>query len=283
MQFKDSKWDTVIEAKQNPLSLDLKQIIEYRDLVILFVRRDIATTYKQTILGPLWYLFQPVFTTVMFMIVFGHVARIGTDDIPPVLFYSIGVILWSFFSSLLMCQANVFSSNKDIFGKVYFPRLTAPISIIFSELIKFLLQFGIFVLIFIMYLFNGYAEFFSPRLLLIPFVLLWLIFMATGIGLMVSSVTTKYRDLAKALEFFISMFMYAAPVVYPLSEVSERFRIFFVLNPVTAVLECFRSLCFGTGGVSLHMVLYSIGCTLIFVLLGVFLFNKNEKVFVDVI
>ena len=283
MKFEDCKWDTVIEAKQTPLSLDLKQLIEYRDLVFLFVRRDIATTYKQTILGPLWYLFQPIFTTVMFMIVFGHVAKIGTDDVPPVLFYSIGVILWSFFSSLLMCQANVFSSNKDIFGKVYFPRLTAPISIIFSELIKFLIQFGVFVIIFVIYLFNGYAEFLSFRLLLLPLVVIWMILMATGLGLMVSSVTTKYRDLAKALEFFISMFMYAAPVVYPLSEVSDRFRVFFVLNPVTAVLECFRSLCFGIGNVSLNMIIYSIGCTVLFVLIGVILFNKNEKVFVDVI
>lgn len=283
MNFDDYKWDTVIKAKQNPFSFNFRQIKEYKDLIYLFVKRDIATTYKQTILGPLWYIFQPVFTTVMFIIVFRHVAKLGTDDIPPILFYSIGTILWSFFSSLLTSQARVFYANKDIFGKVYFPRLTVPIAVIFGELLKFLIQLSVFAVFFIVYLFNGYSEFLSFRLLLLPFIVLWTALMATGLGLIISSITTRYRDLAKALEFFLSMFMYAIPVVYPLSEVSERFRLFFLLNPVTAVLESFRYACFGVGEVSLYMILYSLGCTLVFLLLGLFLFNKNEKVFVDVI
>ncbi|MCR4813192.1 MAG: ABC transporter permease [Lachnospiraceae bacterium] len=283
MNFDDYNWDTVIKSKQSPFTFDLKQITEYRDLIFLFVKRDIATTYKQTILGPLWYLFQPVFTTVMFIIVFRHVASLGTDGIPPVLFYFAGTIFWSFFSSLLVSQARVFYNNKDIFGKVYFPRLTVPISVIFGELIKFLIQFALFSIIYIVYMFNGYPDFFSVRLLFLPFIILWTVLMATGLGLMISSVTTKYRDLAKALEFFLSMFMYAVPVVYPLSEVSGRFRIIFILNPVTAVLECIRKVCFGTGEISLYMILYSVGCTLVFLIAGLLLFNKNEKVFVDVI
>jgi len=283
MNFDDYQWDTVIEAKQSPFSVGLKQIVEYRDLILLFVRRDIATTYKQTILGPLWYLFQPIFSTIMFIIVFRHVANIGTEGVPPVLFYSVGIILWSFFTSLLTSQARVFYSNKDIFGKVYFPRLTVPIALIISELIKFMIQFAVFVIVYLVFLFNGYAGFASLKLLLLPLVVLWTALLSTGLGLIVSSITTRYRDLAKALEYFLSLFMYAAPVVYPLSEVSDGFMPFFVFNPVTAILECFRNLCFGTSEVSLFMILYSIGCTVIFLLAGILLFNKNEKVFVDVI
>ena len=283
MNFNDGKWDTVIEAKQNPFSLKLNQLKEYKDLIFLFVKRDIATTYKQTILGPLWYLVQPIFTTIMFVLVFRHVASVGTDDIPPVLFYAAGTILWSFFSSLLTVQARVFYTNKDIFGKVYFPRLTVPIAMIFSELLKFLIQFGMFAVIYVVYLFNGYSGFLSIRLLLLPLIVIWLILMATGLGLIVSSVTTRYRDLAMAMTFFLSMFMYAAPVVYPLSEVSGRLKTVIFFNPITAIIECFRYSCFGTGEVSLTMILYSAGCTLLFLLGGILLFNKNEKAFVDVI
>ncbi len=283
MNFNDGKWDTVIEAKQNPFSLKLNQLKEYKDLIFLFVKRDIATTYKQTILGPLWYLVQPIFTTIMFVLVFRHVASVGTDNIPPVLFYAAGTILWSFFSSLLTVQARVFYTNKDIFGKVYFPRLTVPIAMIFSELLKFLIQFALFAAIYVVYLFNGYSSFLSFRLLLLPFIVIWLILMATGLGLIVSSVTTRYRDLAMAMTFFLSMFMYAAPVVYPLSEVSGRLKTVIFFNPITAIIECFRYSCFGTGEVSLTMILYSAGCTLLFLLGGILLFNKNEKAFVDVI
>ena len=283
MNFNDGKWDTVIEAKQNPFSLKLNQLKEYKDLIFLFVKRDIATTYKQTILGPLWYLVQPIFTTIMFVLVFRHVASVGTDDIPPVLFYAAGTILWSFFFFLLTVQARVFYTNKDIFGKVYFPRLTVPIAMIFSELLKFLIQFGMFAVIYVVYLFNGYSGFLSLKLLLLPLIVIWLVLMATGLGLIVSSVTTRYRDLAMAMTFFLSMFMYAAPVVYPLSEVSGRLKTVIFFNPITAIIECFRYSCFGTGEVSLTMILYSAGCTLLFLLGGILLFNKNEKAFVDVI
>ncbi len=283
MNFEDQKWDRVIEARQDPFSLKLGQLCECWDLIRIFVKRDIATTYKQTILGPLWYIAQPVFTTIMFMIVFRHVAKLGTDDIPPVLFYSAGTILWSFFSSLLTCQARVFYSNKDIFGKVYFPRLTVPVSIIIGESIKFLIQFTVFAIIYAVYLFKGYGGFLSVRILLLPALILWMIFLATGLGLIISSITTRYRDLAMALAFFLSLIMYATPVVYPLSETSGNVRTLICLNPVTAILECFRFSCFGMGVTDTGMILYSVGCTVVFMICGLLLFNKNEKTFIDVI
>ena len=283
MKFEDQKWDTVIGAGHEPFSQKLGQVWEYRDLIRIFVKRDIATTYKQTILGPLWYIAQPVFTTIMFMIVFRHVADLGTDDIPPVLFYSAGTILWSFFSSLLTSQARVFYSNKDIFGKVYFPRLTVPVSIIIGESIKFLIQFLVFAIIYFVYLFNGCGVFLSVRLLFLPAVIIWMILLATGLGLIISSITTRYRDLAVALTFFLSMIMYATPVVYPLSETSGNVRTLICLNPVTAILECFRFSCFGAGVTDTGMILYSMVCTIIFMICGLLLFNKNEKTFIDVI
>ena len=283
MKFEDIKWDTLIDAKKNPFALDLGQVYEYRDLIRIFVKRDIAATYKQTVLGPLWYIAQPIFTTIMFIIVFRHVASVGTDDIPPLLFYSVGTILWSFFSSLLTSQARVFYANKEIFGKVYFPRLTVPIAIIFGESIKFLIQFFVFAIIYALYLFKGYGYFISVRVLLLPLVIVWLILMASGLGLIISSITTRYRDLAMALAFFLSMFMYATPVVYPLSEVSGNLRNFICLNPITAVLECFRYSCFGTGVMAPEMILYSAVCTFVFLFGGLILFNRNEKAFVDVI
>ena len=283
MKFEDIKWDTLIDAKKNPFALDLGQVYEYRDLIRIFVKRDIAATYKQTVLGPLWYIAQPIFTTIMFIIVFRHVASVGTDDIPPLLFYSVGTILWSFFSSLLTSQARVFYANKEIFGKVYFPRLTVPIAIIFGESIKFLIQFFVFAIIYALYLFKGYGYFISVRVLLLPLVIVWLILMASGLGLIISSITTRYRDLAMALAFFLSMFMYATPVVYPLSEVSGNLRTFICLNPITAVLECFRYSCFGTGVMAPEMILYSAVCTFVFLFGGLILFNRNEKAFVDVI
>ena len=283
MNFDDCKWDIVIESKQNPFSVNMKQIMEYKDLIFLLVKRDIAITYKQTIMGPLWYLIQPVCTTIMCMIVFRHVANLGTDGIPPVLFYFAGSILWAFFSRVLTNEAGVFSANKAIFEKVYFPRMAVPIAIFLNEIIKFLIQFVLFFLIFAGYVIFGYGEFLSAKLLLLPVIIFWIGIQAYGLGLIISSVTTKYRDLALALPFFLSLFMYATPVVYPLSEVSEQYRIFFECNPVTAVIECFRIFCFGAGEISLPNVLYSVACTVLFFFAGVILFNKNEKVFVDVI
>lgn len=283
MNFNDNKWDILIEARRKPIFFNPRKIIEYKDLIFLFVRRDMAVTYKQTILGPLWYFVQPIFTTIVFMTVFRYMASLGTDDIPPVLFYSIGTILWSFFSCLLTIHARVFYSNKDIFGKVYFPRITVPIATIISESIKFLIQFALFAVIYVFYLFRGYKHFLSIRLCLLPLIVIWLILLATGLGLVISSITTRYRDLALALSFFLSLIMYASPVVYPFSELSGKFKILIALNPITAIIECFRYSCFGTGAVSLYMILYSLACTVIFFLGGIILFNINEKSFVDII
>lgn len=283
MNFDDQKWDIVIGAERSAFPIDFRQILEYKDLIFLFVKRDIATTYKQTILGPLWYLVQPICTTIMCMIVFQQVANLGTDGIPPILFYSAGTVLWTFFSALLTAESRVFSAYKDIFGKVYFPRLTVPIAIFFGELLKFLIQFLLFAAVFIGYSVKGYPQFLSMRLFLLPLIIFWTGMQACGIGLVVSSVTTKYRDLAKALSFLLSLFMYVTPVVYPISEVPERYRLFFEANPLAAVMECFRMLCFGTGSVSVELVIYSVIWTCVVLLAGIVLFHKNEKAFVDVI
>ena len=283
MDFEDRKWDIVIDAGKKSFSIDIRQLCEYKDLIIMFVKRDIATSYKQTVLGPLWYLVQPVCTTIMCMIVFQNVASLGTDGIPPVLFYLAGTILWAFFSNLLTAEARVFSDNKEIFGKVYFPRLTVPISILLGELLKFLIQLALFAMALVLYYIKGYHGFVSIKLLLLPIVIMWIAIQACGFGLVISSITTKYRDLAKALLFFLSLFMYATPVVYPLSEVAEKYRIYFGLNPVTAVMECFRMSCFGAGLVRKEYIIYSVLCTLVFLLMGLALFSKNEKTFVDVI
>lgn len=283
MNFDDQKWDTVIKAKHDPFSFDIRQIIEYRDLIFLFVKRDMAIAYKQTLLGPLWYLIQPICTTIMCLIVFQNVANIGTEGIPPVLFYFAGTILWTFFGNLLTNEARVLSANKEIFGKVYFPRLTVPISVFCGELIKLIIQLVLFAPIYARYIINGHPNIISIKLLLLPVIILWTGIMAVGLGLIVSSITIRYRDLTKALSYFLSLFMYVTPVVYPLSEVSEKYRIFFKLNPVSALMECFRWVCFHTGIVSLRSVSYSIGCSIVFLTAGLILFNRNEKTFIDVI
>ena len=283
MKFEEKEWDRIIQPKNNFLLFNIKQAWDYRDLISLFVRRDIVTTYKQTILGPIWYLIQPICSSIMYLIIFGNLAQLGTDGIPQIMFYFVGTMLWSLFSSTLLTESNVFTSNQSIFGKVYFPRLTVPIAVIIGELVKFLIQFVLFLVMFIFYILKGYTNFLSLRLLLIPVIVLWITIMAMGIGLIISAITTKYHDLAKALSFFLSLFMYATPVVYPLSEVPEKYKFLFYFNPVSAPMECFRIVCFGSGSIPMYMIVFSVICTLIFAFGGIVLFNKNERTFVDVI
>ena len=283
MKFEEYDWDTVIEAKKNPFSINIKKILEYKDLILLFVKRDIAITYKQTILGPLWYLIQPICTTLMCIIVFQNIAQLSTGGIPPVLFYFAGTVLWTLFSKLIKGESRVFLNNRYIFEKVYFPRLTVPIAIFLGEMNRFIIQFILFLLLFFLSALHGYPCRITISWLLLPAVIIWISMQAIGLGLIVSSLTTKYRDLSKALSFFLSLYMYITPVVYPLSQVSEKYRLLFLINPLTQVMECFRKICFGVGNISLYSVTYSLVCTVAFFLIGIILFNKNEKVFVDVI
>lgn len=276
-------WDKVIKSKSKLIDLKLKQVWEYRDLILLLIKRDFIIYYKQTILGPLWYLLQPIFSTVMYMLIFGTLAGIGTDGIPQILFYFSGTMLWAYFSESLIKSSKTFSDNKTIFGKVYFPRLTVPIASSIGLIIKLLIQFALFAILYIYYLAKGAEIIISFKILLFPFIIIWLGFLGTGIGMIISSITTKYRDIALTIDFLIQLVMYGTPVVYPLSEVPENLTWLFYANPVSAPVELFRVCFFGVGSVPLEMALVSAGVTVLCLFLGLVLFNKNEKSFVDVI
>lgn len=283
MDKKYENWDKIITVKQNSLNHQMKRVWEYRDLVLLLVKRDFITYYKQTVLGPLWYLFQPICSTIMYMVVFGTLAKIGTDSIPQPLFYFSGAMLWTYFSDVLLQISNVFYRNKDLFGKVFFPRLVVPIATSVSSLIKLGIQFVLFVGIYLFYAFMQVDIAPSRCFVLFPMVILWIGIIACGIGMIISSVTTKYRDLAMVLEFVISLCMYITPVTYPLSEVPANMIVFFYLNPVSAPIELFRYCFFGTSTVSTNGILLSIFMTILFLFWGIKLFGKNERTFIDVI
>lgn len=276
-------WDKVIKSKPKLIDLKLKQVWEYRDLILLFIKRDFIVYYKQTILGPLWYLLQPVFSTIMYMLIFGTLAGIGTDGIPQILFYFSGTMLWAFFSESLIKSSKTFSDNKAIFGKVYFPRLSVPIATSIGLIIKLLIQFLLFTIMYIVYFAKGAAFVPSFKILYFPLLVLWLGFLGTGIGMIISSITTKYRDIALTIDFLVQLVMYATPVVYPLSEVPESFTWLFYANPVSAPIELFRVCFFGVGAVPLKMALVSAVVTAACLFFGLVLFNRNEKSFVDVI
>lgn len=283
MQAEIQTWDKTIKSEHKLLDLRLKQVWEYRDLIYLFVKRDFITYYKQTIFGPLWYVFQPILSTIMYMFIFGQLAQIGTDEIPQTLFYFSGTMLWTFFSGCLVKTSNTFIENKTIFGKVYFPRLTVPIASSISLILKMLIQFVLFIIVYLYYLISGANVQPSLKMLWFPVIIIWIGLLATGIGMVISAITTKYRDLVMVLEFMVSLWMYATPVVYPLSEVPEKLRIIFYINPISAPIETFRICFFGAGNVPIVCIASSIVCTLVFLFLGLILFNKNERTFVDVI
>ena len=276
-------WDKVIKSKPKLIDLKLKQVWEYRDLIGLFVKRDFIIYYKQTILGPLWYLLQPIFSTIMYMLIFGTLAKIGTDNIPQILFYFSGTMLWSYFSESLIKSSKTFSDNKTIFGKVYFPRLSVPIATSIGLIIKLLIQFALFIILYIYYFTKGASIAPSFKIFFFPVIVIWLGVLATGIGMIISSVTTKYRDIALTIDFLVQLVMYATPVVYPLSEVPESLTWLFYANPVSAPIEFFRVCFFGVGSVPLKMALVSATVTTGCLFLGLVLFNRNEKSFVDVI
>lgn len=279
----DNNWDKVITSKRPILDLRLKQIIEYWDLLILLVKRDFVITYKQTILGPLWHIIQPICSTIMYIIVFGNLAGLSTDGIPQPLFYFSGTMLWTFFSNGVSRISNTFNENKGLFGKVYFPRMVAPLATAMGLFVKLAIQFILFIAIYIFFVFKGMKVNVSWEVLLFPFIVIWIGFFATGAGLIVSAVTTKYRDLGLVLTFFMSLMMYGTPVVYPLSTLTGKLRWLVSANPVTAPVEVFRWCYFGSATLSFGMIIYSISMTVLCVIIGMLLFNRTERTFVDVI
>ena len=274
---------TYVSSKQKWFSVNLKDIWKYRDLIILFVKRDLTTNYKQTVIGPLWIIINPLLSTTVFTVIFGVIAGIPTDGTPQFLFYMSGNILWNFFSSCLNRASGTFLGNARLFGKVYFPRLVMPISGILYNLINFMLQTAVYVILVIVYSLIGANV--HPNLLIIlaPFLVLQTALLGTGMGLIISSITTKYRDLNVLVSFGVSLLMYITPVVYPISRVPENFRWLMLLNPVAPIVETYRCAFLGSGSFEWQFLLISLAVTLALLFWGVIVFNKVEKNFIDTV
>ena len=274
----------IIRPKRSLLDLRLYEVWEYRDLLVMFVKRDFLASYTQTILGPLWFFIQPIFTTIMFVFVFGNIAGISTDGQPKILFYLSGLVIWNYFSDCLNKTANVFVSNAGMFGKVYFPRLITPLSIIASGLLKFSIQFILFISVFIYYFLKGEVVFhWNTAITLLPILLILMAGFALGLGMIISSLTTKYRDLAMFIGFGVGLLMYATPVIYPLNSVPIKYRYIVNGNPISPIVETFRYAFLGSGNFSLIQLSYSIACMLVFLFAGIVVFNKVEQNFMDTV
>lgn len=287
---REEQWTTVIKPRNKLFEVNLKEVWAYRDLLTLFVKRDIITQYKQTILGPLWWLIQPALTVIMYMVVFGGIAGIPTDGIPQPLFYLAGVCMWQYFADCLNKTSNTFVSNANIFGKVYFPRLIMPISNTVSNLVRFGIQFGLFVIVYLFYVIGGTVACPNWYMLLFPLLVLMMAGLALGFGIIISSMTTKYRDLQILFTFFVQLWMYATPIVYPLSQVKGKvvagFDLYNVMciNPVTPVIETFKHAALGAGEfIGWGWLAYSFGFMVLVLALGILIFNKVQKSFMDTV
>ena len=279
----DSGWDMEIAPPKGWFSLHLMDLFRYRDLIGLFVRRDFVATYKQTILGPLWHLIQPLLTTLMFTVVFGRIAGLPTDEVPKFIFYMAGTTVWTYFANCLTRTSNTFIANAQIFGKVYFPRMVVPLSVVISQLIAFAIQFGFFLCLYGWFWWRGAPVHPNWALVLLPVLLLMMAAMGLGFGVIISSMTTKYRDLRVLVGFGVQLWMYATPVIYPLSSAPEKYRWLIVANPMSAVVETFRYGFFGTGVFSWAYLGYSAAFTMVLLLVGVAIFNRVERTFMDTV
>ena len=276
-------WDGVIKPVHGWFNINFKEIVQYWDLILLFVRRDFVVFYKQTVLGPLWYIIQPLFNTLVFTLIFGKVAKIPTDGIPPFLFYLSGTVIWSYFALCLNQTGKTFVANAQIFGKVYFPRITVPISIAITAVFQFLIQFMIFLGFFFYFWQSGTDIKPNIYVLTLPLIMLHMAVLSVGMGLIISAATAKYRDLTFAMTFLVQLWMYLTPIVYPLSEVPDRFKIFILINPMTAVVESFRGAFLGITALTLQDLLLSIILTILFFVIGILFFSKVEKTFMDTV
>ena len=282
MENKNTEWTNVISSEHSLFKLNLREVWDYRDLVYMFVKRDFVSSFKQTILGPLWFFINPIFTTVVYLIVFGNIANLSTDGAPKILFYLAGVTLWNYFSSSLGGTSNVFVGNAGIFGKVYFPRLVMPITIVISNLMRFGVQFLLFLVVFFYYWYKGEV---TPNwwVLFTPIFILMMSLFALGVGMIFSSLTTKYRDLSMLLTFGISLYMYATPVIYPTSMLPSKIQPYAIYNPLTGIFEGFKYAWMGVGEFNPIMLVYSTIIILILLALGTVIFNKVEKGFMDTV
>ena len=276
-------WTEVIRPSTNLLDLRLKEVWRYRDLLMLLVKRDFVATYKQTILGPIWFFLQPVLTTLTFTIIFGRIAGLGTDGVPMMLFYMAGITLWNYFAECLNRTATVFKDNASVFGKVYFPRLVMPLSIVVSNLVKLAIQFTLFLGFWLYYMYTTDAVHPNWTILLTPVLILIMGGLGLGFGMIISALTTKYRDLVFLLSFGVQLLMYATPVIYPISQIPPKYRWAIMANPMSSIIETFRYGFTGSGSFSAQGLAYSGIFAIVTVVLGTIIFNKVERSFMDTV
>lgn len=277
------EYNTVIKPQNKLLEVDFKEIWQYRDLFSMFVKRDIITQYKQTILGPTWFFIQPALTTIMYMIVFGGIAGISTDGLPQPMFYLAGIVCWQYFSDCLNKTSSTFTTNQGIFGKVYFPRMIVPLSTVASNLVRMGIQFMLFVVVYIYYIVVGVHVAPNIYILLLPLVVIMLAGLSLGFGIIISSMTTKYRDLTILFTFIVQLWMYATPIIYPLSTMSPKRQWIMALNPVTSLVETFKYGTMGVGTFSWGQLGYSFGFMIVLLAIGIVVFNKVQRSFMDTV
>ena len=277
-------WTMKIRPHEKLWHIDFKEIWRYRDLIELFVRRNIVVQYKQTILGPLWYLIQPILTVIMNMVVFGNIAKMSTDGMPQALFYMAGNICWFYFSDCLNQTSNTFTANQNMFGKVYFPRLVVPIAVVISNLLRFVIQIGLFVVLYLYFFMAGAPIALNWTILLMPLLVMMLAGLGLGFGILISSLTTKYRDFTILFTFIVQLWMYATPIVYPLSMVEEGpLRTLIMANPMTSIIEAFKYATLGQGYFSWFALGYSFLFMSVLLLFSVVIFNKVQRNFMDTV
>jgi lipopolysaccharide transport system permease protein len=276
-------WTEEIKSENSLLSINFRELWHYRDLLLMLLKRDFVTFYKQTILGPIWFFVQPILTSLIYLVLFGQVAKLSTDGLPQMAFYLSGITIWNYFSDSLIKTSSVFQSNAAIFGKVYFPRLIMPLSIVFSGLLKFLIQFGLFIAVVLYYTFIKNSIHPNLWVLMTPVLILLMAAFALGMGMIFSSMTTKYKDLSFLLTFGIQLYMYATPVVYPISAMPEKYRWIVNANPLTGIFECFRYGYLGAGHFDPRSLIFSSVFITFLLAVGVIIFNKVEKSFMDTV
>lgn len=279
----EEKWTTVLKPRTKWGNINLKELFSYKDLILLFVKRNYVTKYKQTILGPLWLIISPLMTTLMFVIVFGNIAGLSTDGTPQIAFYMAGNVVWAYFAACVNQTSNTFVSNAGVFGKVYFPRMVVPISTVLTGMVDFLVQFVLFLMILFFLTVTGIRIPISMWVLVTPVLVLQLALLGMGVGIIVSSLTTKYRDLAILVTFGVQLWMYASPVVYSVTQIPEKYRFLYLLNPVSPIITMFRYAFLGTGYLPLLSWGISWITTIVVVIIGVLLFSRIEKTFMDTV
>jgi lipopolysaccharide transport system permease protein len=283
IESEQEQWDEVISPKRNLLDLHVAEIWRYRDLLKMLIKRDFVTIYKQTILGPVWLFIQPVFTALIYMVIFARVANISTEGVPPILFYLGGISIWNYFGICFSRTSTIFDSNKHIFGKVYFPRMVSPLAVVVVELFKFLIQYILFIGVLLFYIYKGAAIHVNMYAFLTPVLLILMAGIGMGFGMIVSSLTTKYRDLQFLMGFLIQLWMYVTPIIYPISFVPEPYRNLLRWNPIAPIVESFKFGYFGVGTFTWSGLVYSGVFMIVLLSIGAIIFNKTERSFMDTI